>query len=343
MGSWSCTSGSTGEPFRFLLPPDSECIEEFVRIRALSSGKGYVHEFGLPVVSLRSYCPKAGEPPWRYDPGRNAWYLSPYHINPSTLDTYVKIIEKSNTAVLRGYPSSLYLFTILLEKYGIRLPCIKVIQTSSEVLLPVFRKKLEEYWGIPVLDLYGQNERTVIVHQCWAGHYHNNDDYGVLEIDSEGRMIATSLNNYVMPFIRYDTGDRAIFPSGDVSPDDEPCPCGVSLSIPFQGVMGREDDWLMKPDGTPVPPINVYTAMQYFASVKQFQIRQASDLSLNVLVVPLPGERIDGGCIEAIEQELRRRLEVESISVSVVECLDRDERSGKFRPIVSEFRGKPYG
>lgn len=73
-----------------------------------------------------------------------------------------------------------------------------------------------------------------------------------------------------MPFIRYNTNDKAI-------PLDKPietCPCGRYLSIPFKGIEGRSDDILIKDDGTMIPSINIYTLMHELDFVKQFQIIQ---------------------------------------------------------------------
>ncbi|MFM8472313.1 MAG: hypothetical protein ACKOBV_02185, partial [Candidatus Kapaibacterium sp.] len=239
------TSGSSGNRFTFLLPFWSAAREEATAYRAWGMGKTYVYRRGDPVIFLRTYAPKAGQPLFRRDAIHNYWYLSPFDLNERNLSMYVDVINRSGTRLIRAYPSSLYLFTILLRDKGIRLPRIASLVTASETLLPKYRSVIEEYWGLPVLDWYGQNERTVTVQQCWAGTYHNNDEYGIVEFDGDGQIIATSLNNHVMPFIRYATGDYAEVRSGA----SLRCACGRTLSSPLTAIHGRADDMLCKEDG----------------------------------------------------------------------------------------------
>ena len=57
---------------------------------------------------------------------------------------------------------------------------------------------------------------------------------------SNGRMgsiIVTNLENYAMPFIRYEQGDRIILPENDQ------CPCGRTLPLLGQ-IFGRNDDFI---------------------------------------------------------------------------------------------------
>jgi phenylacetate-coenzyme A ligase PaaK-like adenylate-forming protein len=46
-----------------------------------------------------------------------------------------------------------------------------------------------------------------------------------------GRVVATSLNNFAMPLIRYETGDTAEVGA--------PCPCGRGLPV-LTRIMGRD-------------------------------------------------------------------------------------------------------
>ena len=61
-----------------------------------------------------------------------------------------------------------------------------------------------------------------------------------IEVTSNGTMgsiVLTNLENYVMPFIRYDLGDRILMPENDH------CSCGRTLPVLGQ-VFGRNDDIL---------------------------------------------------------------------------------------------------
>ena len=323
-GKVSHTSGSTGTPFEFKVPYESDAIEKITSNRAWSMGKDYTYKSGDSIIVLRTYSPKEGEP--LYKISGDYWYLSPFHINESNLALYLSIIEKSKAKIIRGYASSIYIFTLLLKQKHITVPQIKTIVTSSETLLPAYRSVIEEYWGLPVLDWYGQNERTVTVQQCWAGNYHNNDDYGIVELSDKNEIIATSLNNYVMPFIRYNTGDKAIALDGKAPI----CPCGRHLSIPFKGIEGRSDDILIKDDKTSIPSINIYTIMHQLDFIKQFQIIQSKNTNVVINVI---GELDDSKKL-LLSNNIRDRLGSVDIKINVVDEIKRDLSTGKIKTII---------
>lgn len=327
-GKLSHTSGSTGNPFEFKVSNDSETFEELTSNRAWGMGKEYIYKKNDPIIVLRSYSPKENEPLYKISKSKNYWYLSPFHINEQNLDLYLNIIKQSKAKLIRGYASSIYIFTLLLKSKNIKIPQIKTIVTSSEMLLPMYRETIEDYWQIPVLDWYGQNERTVTVQQCWAGNYHNNDDYGIIELDKDNNIIASSLNNFAMPFIRYNTNDKAI----PLDKSIEICLCGRHLSIPFQAIEGRSDDILIKDDGTMIPSINIYTLMHELDFVKQFQIIQQKNNSMVVKVVGY----INNENLIKLEDGMKKRLGNINLIIKVVENIERDMKTGKIKTIVRE-------
>jgi len=332
-GKLSHTSGSTGDPFEFKITDESDVFEDLVKFRAWGMGKDYFYKKGDPVIVLRSYSPKENEPLFKVSKSNNYWFLSPFHINDKSLNTYIDFMKKSNAKIIRGYPSSIYIFTLLLKEKNIKLPHIVTLITSSETLLPIYREVIEDYWQLPVLDWYGQNERTVTVQQCWAGNYHNNDDYGIVEIDEQNNIVATSLNNLTMPFIRYNTNDKAI-------PLEKPidiCPCGRHLSIPFKCIEGRSDDILIKDDGTPIPTANFSTAMKNFNELKQFQIIQNENRSV---VLKLVISKKDSNYIELIAKEVYQRLGKVNLKIEILSEIERNCKTGKIKVTVQKGRIK---
>ncbi|MFN8314608.1 MAG: hypothetical protein U0289_17515 [Cyclobacteriaceae bacterium] len=331
---WKTTSGSSGKPFATPKHYFSDAVEGIMGYRAWSMGKNKIYQYRSPSLALRSYSPKPGDPIYKYDSLRRYWYLSPYHINEAHLQDYVRIIRESKATVLRGYPSSLYIFTLLLRKHNIRFPQIETLVCSSETLLPQYRKAIEAYWGISLLDWYGQNERTVIVQQCWAGNYHNNDEYGFIELAADGQIIATSLWNNIMPLIRYETRDKAIPYSGD----PYGCPCGRKLSIPFASIQGRSDDIIVKDDGTMIPSINFYTAMEPFQRLDQFKLIQQADQSITLLLTS--GERLDAEYVERIRAAIAQRTGALPITIEQVPDLPRSLSTEKVKAFESHFVGR---
>lgn len=324
------TSGSSGMPFKIAKSYYSDAIEYCTMLRAWSMIEGNDYNFRDPCIVLRSFSPKPNEPLYKQDKILNYWFLSPYDINQKNLNLYLDVFKKSKAKLLRGYPSSIYILTLLLKENNIRIPQIKTLFTSSENLLPQYKKVIEDYWQLPLIDWYGQNERTVTVQKCAYGNYHNNDEYGIVELDDNNQIIATSLNNDVMPLIRYATNDIAI-PTQVTS-----CACGRGLSIPFTGIDGRADDLLMKDDGTVMATVNIYNAMEKFQDVKQFKIIQEADKSVQLYLSenkPLTNEYIN-----KIEQELYQRLGSVPLSTTIVTEIERNRVTGKIKSIESRIK-----
>jgi len=327
---WKATSGSSGKPFQVPKSYFSDAIEVLLGYRAWSMGR-FLYKLREPAIVLRSFSPKENEPIYRRDRVRNFWYISPYHINENYLEEFLNIFKKSKAKILKGYPSSIYILTLLLKKHKVDKPKIQTIITSSESMLSKYRNEIENYWNCDVLDWYGQNERTVTVQQCQYGNYHNNDEYGICEVDEENNIIATSLNNDIMPLLRYKTNDKAI-PLDDVERQSL-CKCGRSLSIPFRGIEGRSDDIIYKEGKHPIPPINIYNLMEKFQEVKQFYILQESDLSVKMIVTE--SKPISSESLSRLKTGIRQRIGNLPLEVDVVKEIKRNKKTDKIKIIES--------
>ena len=299
--------------------------------RAWSFGK---HSYGLrePAIVIRSFSPKENEPIHKRDIIRNFWYLSPYHINDAHLPVFLDTFKKSKAKVLKGYPSSVYILTLLLKKHNIKLPQIQTIITSSETMLPKYRDEIESYWQCDVLDWYGQNERTVTVQQCSYGNYHNNDDYGICEIDTDNTIIATSLNNDIMPLLRYHTNDKAI----PLLNKNITCECGRAMHIPFKGIEGRQDDILYKEGKEAIPTINFYNLMEKFQNIKQFYILQEEDLSVNMEISE--NQPLNDKELFELREGIIQRLGNVPLQINVVKEIQRNKQTDKVKIIESKVK-----
>ena len=327
---WKSTSGSSGKPFKVPKSYYSDAIEVILGYRAWSQGKN-IYKIREPAIVLRSFSPKEGEPLYKRDWLRNFWYLSPYDINDKHLDQYLCFIKKSKSKILKGYPSSIYILTLLLKKHNITLPQIETIITSSENMLPMYRNEIENYWKCDVLDWYGQNERTVTVQQCSEGNYHNNDEYGIVQLDNNNNIIATSLNNDIMPLLRYFTNDRAVPNNQTIQ-----CSCGRNLTVPFKSIEGRADDIIYKEGKTPIPTVNFYNLMENFQKVKQFSLEQEEDLSINIQVSenePLSNEDLD-----FLKEGIKQRVGNLKINITVVDQILRNKKTDKIKIIKSKVK-----
>jgi phenylacetate-CoA ligase len=149
-----------------------------------------------------------------------------------------------------AYAGSIFVFARFLKERGLtpQYPS-KAIVSSAEVMTPSMRRLVEEVFGKPVFDRYGNREFGAIAAECRAHcGLHINESDCVVEIDSgdpfkkEGRILVTYLRNFAMPFIRYDTGDAGRFSA------TEPCPCGRT-TLRIVPVMGRQSDVIRTASG----------------------------------------------------------------------------------------------
>ena len=133
-----------------------------------------------------------------------------------------------------------------------------------------------------------------------------------------------------MPFIRYNTNDKAIPYEGKI----EKCICGRNFSIPFKGIEGRSEDILIKIDGTWIPTANFSTAMKAYTELNQFQVIQVEDRSLQLNLVINP--EISKDYIDKIKLEFIQRLGELSIEVNITEQIHRDPKTGKVKVAIQE-------
>lgn len=167
---------------------------------------------------------------------------------------------------------------------------LRGIATIVEVLLPNHRDLIERAFNSPVFDRYGLSEVAGYVAQECSEHkgLHVNEGMALVEVvtkDGElcgpgetGRLIVTNLHNYVMPFIRYESGDLATV-------GDE-CPCGRAFPV-LARIEGRSPGWVL----TQSYPISWTSYLVPLLSIRlplieQFQFVQSKVGELTLLVAP---------------------------------------------------------
>jgi len=287
----SRTSGTTGEPTQFLLSRD-QTVFELAYLWRFWSWAGY--RPWARVAAFRHYLPQPGEPISRYDWRSNTLFFSVYDMYESRLAEYVDAFRKFRPEIVRGYPSSIQIFSQFARASGQALPKPRAIITSSETLLPQQRAEIETTLGAPVFDWYGTNERVLTACQCeQRAEYHQNAEAGIAEFgppvsgDDARPLILTGLVNTIMPLIRFDPGDLAI-------PGAKPCPCGRGLPT-IKAFVGRTDDILLTHEGKHIPPVRFYTLFEDYPQISQFQVVQSSRDAVTVRLCPqLPAEPVLG-------------------------------------------------
>ena len=322
------TSGSTGEKLVFGCTDDVFKAEAAFVLRAFKAHGATMYD--KPSVWLRRYVPSGGNSKlWYYDHELRRLYMSAYHLNERTIYSYIKKINSRNYHTLVAYPSSAYILAIMCELTGLNLKHIKAIHVASEMILPEWKQKIIDVFGIIPVAHYGATERVSFLHQKHDGNmYSENPEYGVTEYIPDTthgyKIVATGFLNKYMPFLRYETEDT------------------VSLNLDSSGysekvasINGRSDDILTAKDGSMIPGVNFYSwVSKSLKEIKMFQIVQKNKIDVVFYYIS------DGEKSSEIENKiwmgLSARLGELNFVINKVPEITRNPRSGKIRAIINE-------
>jgi len=220
--------------------------------------------------------------------------LSTFHLTRASLPRYLEVLARFRPAFLHAYPSSAETLARLLEELPPeRRPRFRGLLLGSENLYPAQRELLERVFGCRALAWYGHSEKCLLGAGCEVSDdYHLFPQYGVLEVlDAAGRpvepggtgtLVGTGFLNRVMPFLRYQTDDRATLCAG-------PCACGRAYPR-VTGIEGRwEGERLYGAGGLVFTMTALNTHGGAFERVARFRLRQERVGEVVVQVVPGPG------------------------------------------------------
>lgn len=257
------TSGSTGEPFVFY-----QDTRELLKRRL-----NILYGLGLHDVRLRRPALISGHDNQPYlKPLGRQW--SDLRNKKNRFSILYPMLERLNPEVLFCPPSYLKLFYECLRQDG-KMFSFKMIYCAGESMYREDRKRFSSAFKSKIAMWYGTREMGPIAVECAAQNYHllpwshyveivNSDGVAVNE-GEEGDIVVTSFCNYVMPFIRYKTGDR-----GTILPDS--CRCGSNISV--VKLAGRMPIIVKPPGGKAfaISEIDSTVALQFAAAILQFQL-----------------------------------------------------------------------
>ena len=331
------TSGSTGKPFDFYQDWHASLRSFAVTERIFRTMGKPAWPIGRrpPVVYMRSR-PRNG-----FTFYRHIWFfLRAYSSVQYRMDDFVALGHTLKRGfILYGYTSWVVELARHMEKRLMSLP-IRAVVTAGEHLTEQDRAYLERVMNAKLFTLYASRETGFLGFECEHHKMHISEEWAYLEIvdehghvlpaGKEGRIIVTTFDNRVMPFIRYDIGDIGVI-------SDIPCACGRTLrTLVFKG---RTAELIELEDNRIVSLLDIAYAMGNLKdAVRQYQIIQTSKMSFIIKVVPgaFFSEKKDS--LELLMVRLlhpRVRLEWEVVE-SILEA-----KSGKAVYFVRDFDHKP--
>ncbi len=231
---------------------------------------------------------------------------------------HLPVLLRWRPHVIYAFPSYLLDLIVAAERRHVPLPQIATLYTSSEVLTPAARERIERAFAGRVCDVYGSTEFKEVAWQCSSGRYHLNFESVHIEAGdcgTAGPVVLSSLCNFAMPLLRFAIGDRAIFGSNA-------CACGRH-SLNLLAFEGREGEMIDLPGGRRISPYLLTTAIESEESILQYRIVQLTAAALRIDVVV--GARGDvERWRDRVCAELRGILGREvAVSVRQVERLER--------------------
>jgi phenylacetate-CoA ligase len=236
-----------------------------------------------------------------YNPVRNLLLLSAYALNETNVGKYTEALKKYNVEYLIGYPSSIELMAQFMKANGMPRPVnLKGVFCHSECLHDWQRVAIEAFWGCQCFDWYGLEERVILGVECEQHKgLHLCSDFGITEFVDDRqselkKIIATSLTNYAMPMIRYDTGDAGYLL-------DERCPCNRGFPL-FRLQGGREKSFAVGADGAHIPVANI-DIPNVTEHIVQFQFAQKKRGFMELRIIKKSGFQ------DADMEKIRKKLE----------------------------------
>lgn len=186
----------------------------------------------------------------------NILALSRKYLSDGNLEeAYDKILEfQPQWMILQ--PSLALLLSDLADKRG-RIPeSLRYIEFTGEYLEEGIRQQVEKVFGCSTANQYGTKEVNSIAYECPEGTMHLMQDNVYLETigetEDEGDLCVTSLNNYAMPFVRFNLEDR-----GRILRNKN-CSCGRCTDV-LELFAGRMNEWICCKNET---NIHSYTLVQ---------------------------------------------------------------------------------
>ena len=333
----AATGGTTGTPLKYR----QSSFDRFMGGALLYRGWGYAgYELGDRMVFLAGSSLDTGNRSFlvtrAHEIARNLRKLSSFDMGDREMKEYAGVINSFRPKFIRGYASSLYFFAQWLEKNDQKIHRPEGIFTTSEKLYPAMRTKIADVFGCPVYDTYGLSDGGVTAFEC-AEHsgMHIDTERSVMEIvdgngeqmdSGEGRIVATSIYNYAMPFLRYDTGD-------DGNLLDDTCSCGRGYKL-LKEVNGRTVDVLVTPEGKSVHGWFFLYIFWEQQGIKEYQVIQET---LDRIVIKIvPDDSFDERQLDRIRLVVRSRSEGWNLEFRIVDRIERTG-SGKYKFIKNDY------
>ena len=267
----------------------------------------------------------------------NTKYISAFDLDERQIADVLQSLRRRPRRYLFGYASSLDVLARTALDVGIDDVRFDHAVSWGDKLFPHYRESIRNAFGCEVLDTYGCTEGAMIAAQCGDGNYHMSvnqcyveivdDDGAALPDGKIGNVVATRLDNFAMPLIRYKLGDIAA-----IEPDRGfVCGCGRQTPL-LNGLIGRDTDVVVTGSGKKMI-VHFFTGIfEHIPEIRQFKVVQRNRDQVEIQFIPDAG--FDKSILENIERQINDRLK-ERLPIKW-DRVDKIPPSGSGKPQIVE-------
>jgi len=261
-------------------------------------------------------------------------YLNAFSMTEDNMQAFAELLIRWRPIFFVAIPSALTVFARYVQEKNITGIRPRLIETIAEKVTVPQRRLFEEVFQCRVVDYYSARELGAIAYECEAGGLHVCETRLVETIANGrpvqpgqiGKIVATSLTQFLMPLIRYENNDMGILEASG-------CSCGRSLPL-LSEIVGRTHDLLMTTSGQWMHGLSVDHIFRVKPEVERYQVYQPDRYHLEVRLVCR--QSVDQAWLEAARSELQARFGADmQISLQLVEDIALTP-AGKHRYIISD-------
>lgn len=297
------TGGTSGQPLEFHL--DSNAFaREWAHMHYIWKARGYRPQHLKLTLRGKHF---NTQQVLRYNAVHNELIVNS---NAPMNEVATAIATLPKTTIIRwvhGYPSLVaelsHAFADLPAKYLVAFRSrLFGVLLGSEFPAPVYRTVIEETLSSNIVSWYGHSEMAVLARETARGVYESLPTYGFAEAvrNKQGcdyRLVCTALQNYVHPFIRYDTGDL-------IEPVSK-----LGSSLAFRITEGRVGDYVLDRKGNKHSLTAIIFGRHHaaFDLLQHLQVRQDALGCVTLVITPR--------CKEINELSLRQGLDLQDLDI----------------------------
>ena len=323
--SWTRTSGSTGEPFRFARSEFDYTYATLWRGMA---------RFGIKPGDKRVLVKGVDENAkvsWRVRLKRKVYgwlnrciVVDAHFLAKSQANILqeLKRIKAYKPAYIHGYAASIYTLAQYADRQGMDLSGLKLkaIVTESEKCHDFQRETMERVFGAPVVENYGCVEFGMIAQPARDGRLCINEDHVCVETTPDGEAIFTNLDEFGFPLIRFKNGDRIKLG-------------GPHKELPYrtiESIDGRVAETILLPGGGALQGyIVMYPISKHMRYIREYQVYQPAIDKLIIRIVeaePLP-ESISSQILTEMREITGKGVGIEIQRVETIPLTKRGKRA----------------